>query len=122
MNDTVKSGSEVRGGALVSEVDHVVVSKVEFELVDARNGLRRSETMRSEAKRSETCLKLIVRKQYGRMKRREAKRSETCLKLIERKQYGRMKTSGGEVELNVRVVTIETNGLELQWSRKAYNN
>ena len=43
------SGSEVRGRALVSEVDHEVVSKVEFELVNARNDLKWSETMWNEA-------------------------------------------------------------------------
>ena len=44
-NGTVMSGSEVQDGALVSEVDHVLVSRAEFELIDVRNNLKRSKTM-----------------------------------------------------------------------------
>ena len=48
------SGSEVRDGALVSEVDHEIVSRFEFELVNAercktmlkRNG-NKAETKRN---------------------------------------------------------------------------
>jgi len=50
----VLSGSEVRDGALVSEVDHEIVSRFEFELVNAercktmlkRNG-NKAETKRN---------------------------------------------------------------------------